>query len=98
MGFIEEAKSKYKKDKSEKLGSITNSDAACVLAANRLKMGPPNVPKIIEEGKQWKDESFSGTDMIYWDTGVTSTRSWYYSSLLKDLTAGIEIADWSTRI
>ena len=42
----------------------------CTTAIDRLKAGPPNIPEIICNQKQWTDTSFN-TSMAIWWNGFT---------------------------
>ena len=36
----------------------------------RLKAGPDDIPKIIENGLNYTDTLFTGKDMLYWEGGT----------------------------
>ena len=74
---------KSKKNHHPRVKTVASSEV-CNYAVNRLKAGPPNVPKIIADGVAWKDSTFTGTDTIYWDNGATATKKSTYDTKLAD--------------
>jgi len=74
-----------------------SSAEVCTLAVNRLKNGPPNIPKIIADKTAWTDSTFTGKDTIYWDNGATATKKSTYDTKLADTTSsGVEFLRWPT--
>ena len=87
---------KSKKNEHPKVKTVSSTEV-CSHAVNRLKAGPPNVPKIVKDGKAWTDSTFEGTDTIYWDVGKTATSKSTYDNKIADTSSsGVEFLKWPT--
>ena len=85
---------KSKKNHHPRVKTVASSEV-CNYAVNRLKAGPPNVPKIIADGVAWKDSTFTEADTIYWDNGATATKKSTYDTKLADTSSsGVEFKRW----
>ena len=53
--------------------SLQISSAFCTKAVERLKAGPEVIPSVIKKGAKYRDTSFTGPDMVYWEGDTLTT-------------------------
>jgi hypothetical protein len=51
---------------------VTQVNAFCTKAVNRLKAGPSNIQKVIDSQQKFEDTDFTKNNMVYWDGDTSS--------------------------